>query len=57
MVCTRTHLQKKLTLEETLHEQNLLGKVIVFSASADDPDSQAALKTLAETKMESGGVA
>jgi len=41
---------EKTSLEETLHEQNLLGKVIVFSASADDPDSQAALKTLAEQK-------
>ena len=41
---------EKTSLEETLHEQNLLGKVIVFSASADDLDSQAALKTLAEQK-------
>ena len=41
---------EKTSLEETLHEQNLLGKVIVFSASANDPNSQAALKTLAEQK-------
>ncbi len=41
---------EKTSLEETLHEQNLLGKVIVFSASADDPDSQTALKILAEQK-------
>jgi len=41
---------EKTSLEETLHEQKLLGKVIVFSASADDLNSQAALKTLAEQK-------
>ena len=47
---------EKTSLEETLHEQNLLGKVIVFSASADDPNSLAALKTLAEQKWNLDGL-